>query len=135
MVEEGSFVERCWFIFGFRFRNLFIGIIVKHSIGSFGGVDFDWRQLLEYETLESKRLIGFFHTHPNQMMQYSSIDVTTMKAWNRSMGRDLICGIWNEERNKERCHLFCSKMNNKKRYYAINKMKTYWDKFIYIGKA
>jgi len=117
-----DFFEKCWFIFGFRIKNIFIGIIIKHSDGTAGAVDFDWEKIYN-----SKRLIGFFHTHPSGMMHYSDIDNRTMKAWVSCLWRDLICGIWNEERTKRDCNLFTKEKE-------VKYMKVYWDKLFFIGE-
>jgi hypothetical protein len=38
-------------------------------------------------------LIGFFHTHPSGMYQYSMTDFNTMQVWCDMLGKDLLCLI------------------------------------------
>jgi hypothetical protein len=118
-----SFIERCWFIYGFRLGNLFLGIIIKHSQGEIANVKFNWEKIYD-----SKYLLGFFHTHPDGMLGYSDTDYRTMRAWVSCMGQDLICGIWNEQRNLNACYLF---KNNK----TISKIKCVVSGLIFIGRT
>ena len=63
------FVEECWFIYGFKFLNLYIGFLKYHSTGSAAEVDFDWEKVLA-----SKNLIGWCHSHPDNFEVTSEED-------------------------------------------------------------
>jgi len=119
---EKSFVENCWFIYGLKIKKFYIGFVVKHSTGEASGVEFDWKKIYD-----SKYLIGFFHTHPRDVMGYSITDDTTMKAWVSCMWRDLICGIWNETRTQAACYLF--KKNKSQEF-----IRCYNSKVLFIGR-
>lgn len=122
-MKESSFFEECWFIYGFRIKNWFFGIVKKHSAGSVAGVKFDWRKIQD-----SKSLIGFFHTHPgSHKPMYSDTDYRTMNAWVSCIWRDLVCGIWNDVQTKTSCYLFMKDKTNKE-------IKCHWSKCIFIGE-
>ena len=117
-----DFFEKCWFIYGIKIKNFYIGFVLKHSNGVAAGVEFDWEKIYN-----SKYIIGFFHTHPNGMLNYSDTDYRTMNAWVSCLWRNLICGIWNEERSKNICYLF-------KKDKTREILKCYNSKAIFIGK-
>jgi len=121
MYEEDNFFEKCWFIYGIKIKKIYIGIIVKHSNGKRAGVKFNWKKIYN-----SKYLIGFFHTHPGHNIRYSCTDRDTMNAWVFCLWRDLICGIWSEDKSINNCYLF---KTNK----SIKVMKRTWSKFLFFG--
>ena len=121
-IIEKNFFERCWFIYGFKIENYYFGFVKKHSNGIVGGVEFDWKKVWD-----SKYLIGWFHTHPKNMLAYSDTDYKTMTAWVDCLWKDLVCGIWNEERTKNKCYLF-------KKYGGLSSMTCYFSKLIFLGK-
>jgi hypothetical protein len=83
------FKESCWFLFGYRIGSFFIGFLKYHSTGGAVNVEFDWEK-----AMESKRLIGWYHTHINDsMIEPSFKDHKTMRSWVRANGRPMLCGI------------------------------------------
>jgi hypothetical protein len=89
MNDEG-FVERCWFIYGIRLGNIYLGFLKYHSRGTENGVDYqDWKSALNFFH------IGWFHTHPGVgFLTPSQIDNRTMRSWVRARNRPLLCGIF-----------------------------------------
>ena len=84
-----TFKETCWFIYGFKIKRVYFGIMVKQSTGGPASVDFDWRKVFR----QRKALIGFFHTHPDGVDDLSQIDHRTMRGWVTALGKPLLCGI------------------------------------------
>jgi proteasome lid subunit RPN8/RPN11 len=94
-------LENCYFLLGIKILWLRIGRVIYHSQGSVASVDFDWEKVYD-----SRWLLGFYHTHPGNSINYSDRDRRTMRAWVSCRWRDLICGIWNEKRTERNCYLF-----------------------------
>ena len=112
-----GFGEECWFLFGIRIWKFSFGYFEYHSKGTSGGVDFDWSKVYD-----SKFLLGFYHTHPTaEVTNYSPTDEKTMRGWVVCRWRDLICGIWNCDRNFRTCYLFTRE----------KKIRVIWDKIIF----
>jgi len=88
IMENNMSVEECWFVYGFKFLNLYIGFLKYHSIGSAAEVDFDWEKVLA-----SKNLIGWCHSHPDHFEVASGTDHKTMRSWVRTLEKSLICCI------------------------------------------
>lgn len=84
-----DFKEACWFVYGLRIKDLYLGILVKQSTGGPASVDFDWQRAFKHR----KYLVGFFHTHPEGVHELSQIDHRTMRGWVTSLGKPLICGM------------------------------------------
>jgi len=101
------FVEECWFIYGFKFLNLYIGFLKYHSTGSAAEVDFDWEKVLA-----SKNLIGWCHSHPDNFEVTSEEDNKTMRSWVRALEKPLICCI-KCKTNKKRQNCYIFKRNQK----------------------
>lgn len=86
---ENSFVEECWFLKGIRLGGYAIATLHHVARGSVGSVTFQWE-----EALQSKSLIGWFHTHPGHKFYFpSSTDNRTMRSWVKGYGRAFYCGI------------------------------------------
>lgn len=99
-IEQQEFRERCWFIYGFWLGSIAIGWLKYNSIGENQSVEFDWKKCL------SKFIIGWFHTHSNQLeLVPSEEDKKTMRSWVRSLNKPLICGIMYDNK-KKCCYLF-----------------------------
>lgn len=69
----------------------------QHTIGTPGGVEFDWEFVMKQEE-ELGNIVGFFHTHPfcpadSSEVGYSSTDFNTMSAWVDCFGKALYCII------------------------------------------
>lgn len=96
-VKEG-FKEECWFLFGIKIRNFYVGYLKYHSKGGMGSVSFEWEDALK------GKLIGFYHTHPCGDPYPSSTDDGTMKTWVKSEGKPMLCGI--KSRGKQACFLY-----------------------------
>jgi proteasome lid subunit RPN8/RPN11 len=83
-----EFIEECWFLYGVKTKNYFIGFLVYHSAGSSGGVEFDWKKAMH------PVLLGWYHTHPYGFgANPSETDKSTMSGWVRGRGQPLLCGI------------------------------------------
>lgn len=107
MKWNDSFNEECWFVFGKNLFGLYIGILHYHSKGTFCRVDFDCE-----EALSSKKLLGFYHTHPGGHPSPSLIDDETMRSWVKSEGKPMLCGI--KSGDIQRCYLYYrSKLDRK----------------------
>lgn len=79
--------EKCWFIFGKKVKNTYIGWLKYSSEGNPASVSFNWSDAAK------RNLLGFHHTHPDGCLWFSSRDDKTMKAWVRAEGRPLICSV------------------------------------------
>ena len=94
-------MENCYFLFGIKIFNIRIGRVVYHSQGEVANVIFNWEKVYN-----SFWLLGFYHTHPGDDIEYSDRDRKTMGAWVSCRWRDLICGIWSEDKSKRNAFLF-----------------------------
>lgn len=88
IMKKEEFIEECWFIYGIRIRDFFIGYPKYHSAGTSGNVEFSWKKAM------NPLLIGWVHTHPKGFgPRPSKTDNSTMRGWVRGKGRSLVCGI------------------------------------------
>lgn len=123
-------MENCYFLFGIKILWFRIGRIVYHSKGGPASVDFDWKKVYN-----SRWLLGFYHTHPGNLIHYSDRDKRTMGAWVSCCWRDLICGIWNEKKTMRNCYLFTKDKKIKavkdffvgKFYFAVEKKGNWYE--------
>lgn len=106
--------EECWFLYGIRIGAWYIGFLRHHSIGEWASVEFDWEK-----ALESRFLLGWFHSHPDGITTPSSTDHKTMRSWVRTVERPLICGIYCE--GISRAYMFLRKSMDKKFSYLYGK--------------
>lgn len=90
--------EKCWFLVGKKIGQFYVGKIVYHSQGNTLKVDFDW------ESAVNERVLGFYHTHIDGLPYLSDEDETTMRAWVRSEGRSMLCGVITDE--SQSCWIF-----------------------------
>lgn len=98
-LKHTGFTEDCWFLYGVRFRNTFLGICVHHATGKMASVDFDWQKA------NNPLLLGWYHTHPGQGHVFpSGTDHRTMRSWVRATEKPMVCGIVSGEYSK--CYLF-----------------------------
>jgi len=74
---------------------------VYHSNGGTANVVFDWEKVYN-----SRWLLGFYHNHPGDGIEYSDRDRRTMGAWVSCHWKDLICGIWNSNKTVRNSYLF-----------------------------
>lgn len=87
--KKTEFNEECWIIYGYKWRGAIYGWMKYESKGTPGSVNFDWQKVIR----NSKKIIGFTHTHPNGYPSPSSIDDNTMVGWVKALGKPLLCGI------------------------------------------
>lgn len=92
------FCEECWFLHGVEIGSYYIGRLVYHSKGTAGMVEFDWSKAVE------SNLLGFYHSHGAGDPYLSNEDTTTMRAWIRSEGRPMLCGVFGND--KQQCWVF-----------------------------
>jgi len=102
--------EECWFIRGKHIGPIWVGKLEYHSMGGLAHVDFNWQEA------QRNDLLGFFHSHPNGLCSPSSRDDRTMRAWVKSEGRPLLCGIFCSK--DDACYLY-EKRNGKIESYAM----------------
>jgi hypothetical protein len=93
-----EFKEQCWLIQGFQTKKHYVGILSYQGEGSIASVDFDWRKAT------SKKVLGFYHTHPSGLATPSDRDDRTMGALVRAEGRPLLCGILTDTTNN--CYVY-----------------------------
>ena len=81
-------VEWCWFIYGIRIGNQFIGFSKFSGTGSIASVGFDWKKGL------NPFVLGWIHTHPSEYgTRPSGTDDKTMRSWVKGLGRPMISAI------------------------------------------
>jgi len=114
-------IEECWFIEGKRVGPFLLGKRVYHSFGSTTSVNFDWNEAV------SKKVLGFYHTHPFGEPFLSDEDITTMKAWVRAEGRPLICGVICS--GVQSCWIFY----RKGKYICYRKIPSFLNRSLYMG--
>jgi hypothetical protein len=99
MKTDEGFVERCWFIYGLRLGNHYLGFLRYHSVGTVASVEFDWHKAL------SPLFIGWYHSHPGiKALTPSSTDNATMRSWIKGRARPMICGIFCAQ--EQRCYCY-----------------------------
>ena len=78
-------------VLGFRIPliGVYVGWGCWKKEGEPASVSFDVKKILKYR----KRLLGFWHTHPNMLNYPSSVDVPTMYTWCNTVGKPLFCMI------------------------------------------
>lgn len=81
------FVEECWFVYGLKIFDKFIGFKVYHSSGTPGAVEFNWEKAI------TKFLVGWVHTHPSGSTHVSYTDDKTMNGWAIGLGKPLLCVV------------------------------------------
>ena len=85
MTEE---VEHCWFIYGIRIKNQFIGFSRFSGTGSHASVKFNWKKGM------NPFVLGWIHTHPSEYgTMPSETDNKTMRSWVKGLGRPMVCAI------------------------------------------
>lgn len=99
------FKEKCWILYGFRFKKYIFAYQKFESEGTIASVDFDWIKVLN----RRKFIIGFNHTHPGCLNHPSSIDDTCMIGWVKTLGKPLLCGI----KGSEQCMYLYERTSNK----------------------
>jgi len=90
--------EKCYFIIGFCIWKFYVGFLRYHSIGENASVDFDFEAVMA-----QKCLLGWYHSHPEDIKEPSETDDKTMGTWVRAMGKPLLCGIISDIQN---CYIY-----------------------------
>ncbi|MBA7619853.1 hypothetical protein ES703_27194 [subsurface metagenome] len=83
--------EVCYVLVGKQLGRLFLGKLVKKSVGSPSLVEFDWEWVLKREE-KKEDVLGFWHTHPHGA-EPSERDIKTMRAWVSCFNKPLFCVI------------------------------------------
>jgi len=107
-----GFNEECWIIYGYKWRESMYGWMKYESKGNPGSVDFDWKKVFK----NSKKILGFSHTHPGGFPSPSSLDDTTMIGWVKALGKPLLCGI--ESNGIQKMYLY-ERINGEVKYREI----------------
>ena len=92
-------VEHCWFVYGLRVNEYFVGYQKFHAQGEAASVEFSWKKAM------NPFLIGWRHTHPSagdtcSGLDPSALDDKTMRSWVRARARSFICGITCDDETK-----------------------------------
>jgi hypothetical protein len=109
-----EFYEECWFIYGIRIGEFFLGFLKYHSKGDAGSVEFNWLKAL------NRFQIGWYHSHPGKKFLIpSDRDRRTMRSWILGKGKPLLCGIFCD--GEQRCYLYQRTGRDKKKNSIVEK--------------
>lgn len=118
-----QFREKCWILYGFKFKKIIYGYQKYESEGTISSVDFDWEKAL----YRRKYIVGFNHTHPGGLNSPSSTDDLCMTGWVKTLGKPLICGIIG---NDQKIYIYKRMENNIIHYYNEESFKKIGNFFI-----
>ena len=86
-------VEECMVLVEqYRSKKWWLAKGIMYTLGEFSSVEFDYNTMMKL-TDNGKKLLGFWHTHPNWTSSPSWTDFDTMNAWTSMLGKNLQCLI------------------------------------------
>lgn len=112
--------EECMVLYGWKFKHYWIGYGKFYTAGDLSTVKFD------YTKINLKKLIGFWHTHPQWIATPSLTDFYTMNAWTTTVGKNLFCAITGIDGNYNHQYRFNRVANSaadpKERFYKVGRL-------------
>lgn len=97
--------EVCYVLVGKQLGWLFLGKLVKKTVGTPSLVEFDWEWVLKREENKGD-VLGFWHTHLHGV-EPSERDIKTMRAWVSCFNKPLLSVIQANHRRDVSILRFC----------------------------